>query len=30
VKEKAEQVGLKLPEWTPVWERLPEEAHIPG
>jgi len=23
-------VGLTLPEWTPVWDRLPEEAQIPG
>jgi ring-1,2-phenylacetyl-CoA epoxidase subunit PaaA len=30
VKEKAESVGLSVPDWTPVWERLPEEAHIPG
>ncbi len=30
VKEKAAAVGLSLPEWVPVWERLPEEAQIPG
>ena len=30
VKEKAEAVGLHLPEWKPVWDRLPEEAQIPG
>jgi ring-1,2-phenylacetyl-CoA epoxidase subunit PaaA len=30
VKDKAESVGLTVPDWTPVWERLPEEAHIPG
>ena len=30
VKDKAEAVGLTVPEWTPVWERLPEEAQIPG
>src|SRR5262249_27792411 len=30
VKDKAEAVGLKVPEWAPVWERLPEEAQIPG
>ena len=30
VKEKAESVGLTVPEWTPVWEHLPEEAQIPG
>jgi ring-1,2-phenylacetyl-CoA epoxidase subunit PaaA len=23
-------VGLSVPEWTPVWEKLPEEAQIPG
>lgn len=22
--------GLKVPEWKPEWERLPEEAQIPG
>ena len=27
---KAEAVGLHLPEWKPVWDRLPEEAQIPG
>jgi ring-1,2-phenylacetyl-CoA epoxidase subunit PaaA len=30
VKDKAEAVGLKVPEWVPVWDRLPEEAQIPG
>jgi len=30
VAEKAGEVGLVVPEWTPVWERLPEEAQIPG
>ena len=30
VAEKATAVGLIVPEWTPVWERLPEEAQIPG
>ena len=30
VKDKAATVGLSVPEWTPVWERLPEEAQIPG
>ena len=30
VAEKAGAVGLTLPEWTPVWDRLPEEAQIPG
>lgn len=23
-------LGWRLPEWKPTWERLPEEAHIPG
>ncbi len=30
VKEKAEAVGLTVPEWVPAWERLPEDAQIPG
>ena len=30
VKDKAESVGLTAPAWTPIWERLPEEAQIPG
>jgi ring-1,2-phenylacetyl-CoA epoxidase subunit PaaA len=30
VKDRAEAVGLVIPEWTPVWERLPDEAQIPG
>src|SRR5262249_22531854 len=30
VKEKAEAVGLTVPDWSPAWDRLPEEAHIPG
>ena len=30
VKDKAESFGLAVPEWTPVWDRLPEEAQIPG
>jgi 1,2-phenylacetyl-CoA epoxidase catalytic subunit len=30
VAEKAGAVGLTLLEWTPVWDRLPEEAQIPG
>ena len=25
-----EMVGLRVPEWTPRWSELPEEAHIPG
>ncbi len=30
VKEKASAVGLTVPEWVPVWDRVPEEAQIPG
>jgi len=30
VQEKAASVGLRVPEWVPAWDRLPEEAHIPG
>jgi ring-1,2-phenylacetyl-CoA epoxidase subunit PaaA len=30
VSEKASAVGLTLPAWTPAWDRLPEEAQIPG
>ena len=30
VRELAEAAGLKAPEWTPAWDRLPEEAQIPG
>jgi ring-1,2-phenylacetyl-CoA epoxidase subunit PaaA len=30
VEEKATAVGLSLPEWVPAWDRLPEEAQIPG
>jgi ring-1,2-phenylacetyl-CoA epoxidase subunit PaaA len=30
VTEKARAVGLTVPEWIPVWDRLPEEAQIPG
>jgi len=30
VAEKAGAVGLTLPEWIPQWDRLPEEAQIPG
>ncbi len=25
-----EKFGLHVPAWKPVWEQLPEEAHIPG
>jgi ring-1,2-phenylacetyl-CoA epoxidase subunit PaaA len=30
VRELCEKFGLEVPEWTPVWAELPEEAHIPG
>jgi len=30
VKDKAEAIGLAVPAWTPVLERMPEEAQIPG
>lgn len=30
VQRLVEPLGWRLPEWKPVWERLPEEAHIPG
>jgi 1,2-phenylacetyl-CoA epoxidase catalytic subunit len=30
VAEKAGAVGLAVPDWVPVWDRLPEEAQIPG
>ena len=30
VKDKAAAVGLTVPEWVPVWDRIPEEAQIPG
>ena len=30
VKERAEAFGLVVPEWTPMWEHLPDEARIPG
>jgi ring-1,2-phenylacetyl-CoA epoxidase subunit PaaA len=30
VKALCDQFGLAVPEWKPTWERLPEEAHIPG
>jgi ring-1,2-phenylacetyl-CoA epoxidase subunit PaaA len=30
VREKARAVGLTVPAWIPVWDRLPEEAQIPG
>jgi ring-1,2-phenylacetyl-CoA epoxidase subunit PaaA len=30
VAELCEKFGLSVPEWTPRWSELPEEAHIPG
>jgi ring-1,2-phenylacetyl-CoA epoxidase subunit PaaA len=30
VKDKAAAVGLTVPEWVPAWDRIPEEAQIPG
>jgi ring-1,2-phenylacetyl-CoA epoxidase subunit PaaA len=30
VRRLAAAAGLSLPEWQPAWERLPEEAQIPG
>jgi len=30
VRAFVEPLGWRVPEWTPVWERLPEEAQIPG
>jgi ring-1,2-phenylacetyl-CoA epoxidase subunit PaaA len=30
VKELCDAVGLRVPEWTPRWADLPEEAQIPG
>ncbi len=30
VRGLAGAAGLAVPEWTPAWERLPEEAQIPG
>jgi ring-1,2-phenylacetyl-CoA epoxidase subunit PaaA len=30
VKQLAGAAGLTVPEWTPAWGRLPEEAQIPG
>ncbi len=26
----AAAAGLRVPEWQPVWDKLPEEAQIPG
>jgi ring-1,2-phenylacetyl-CoA epoxidase subunit PaaA len=30
VRGLAETFGLAVPEWKPAWDRLPEEAQIPG
>ena len=30
VRDKAESWGLKIPNWTPEWEKLPEDSVIPG
>ncbi|MCI0546971.1 MAG: phenylacetate-CoA oxygenase subunit PaaI [Candidatus Rokubacteria bacterium] len=30
VKTLATAAGLTVPEWVPAWDRLPEEAQIPG
>ncbi len=30
VKVLSTRFGLTIPEWKPVWKKLPEEAHIPG
>jgi ring-1,2-phenylacetyl-CoA epoxidase subunit PaaA len=30
VRSLVEPLGWHVPEWTPSWERLPEEAQIPG
>jgi ring-1,2-phenylacetyl-CoA epoxidase subunit PaaA len=30
VRDLCEKFGLRVPEWTPVWDKLPEEAQIPG
>jgi ring-1,2-phenylacetyl-CoA epoxidase subunit PaaA len=30
VKTLCDQFALTVPEWAPAWEKLPEEAHIPG
>ena len=30
VKGLCERFGLEVPGWTPVWEKLPEDAQIPG
>jgi 1,2-phenylacetyl-CoA epoxidase catalytic subunit len=30
VRGLCETSGLEVPEWKPVWEKLPEEARISG
>ncbi len=30
VKALVEAVGLRLPDWRPCWDQLPEESQIPG
>jgi ring-1,2-phenylacetyl-CoA epoxidase subunit PaaA len=30
VADLCEKFGLRVPDWTPRWSDLPEEAHIPG
>ena len=30
IAELCEKFGLRVPEWTPRWSELPEEAQIPG
>jgi ring-1,2-phenylacetyl-CoA epoxidase subunit PaaA len=30
VRELAGAAGLSVPQWTPAWEHVPEEAQIPG
>ena len=30
VRGLCQEVGLAVPDWEPRWDRLPEEAHIPG
>jgi hypothetical protein len=30
VKDLCDKFGLTVPEWKPVWDKLPEEAQIPG
>jgi ring-1,2-phenylacetyl-CoA epoxidase subunit PaaA len=30
IAELCEKFGLRVPDWTPRWSEIPEEAHIPG